>query len=117
MRIKDLIYLKVSAGGCNAVGTVELLVLLWEDRKTQAYHVEPFVALIARDPVLTSTEMALEANVFVAAVVIGTQASLILRHLKVWNALIVFGSLLYRCLGETLLLVSSLTKVKNCKII
>jgi hypothetical protein len=70
MRIKDLIYLKVIADGCNAVGTEELLVLLWKDGKTEADHVEPFVALIARDPVLTSTEMALEANVFVAAVVI-----------------------------------------------
>jgi hypothetical protein len=71
---------------------------------------KPFVTCVARNPVLTSAEVALEADVFVASIVVTQIASLILRHLQICRTLKGCGSLTNGGAGNTsLLLISSLT--------
>ena len=80
---------------CTAVRAIVLLVFFGQDRQSEAKHMKPFVTCVARDPVLTSTEVALEADVFVASIVVTQIASLILRHLQVCRTLKGCGALTY----------------------
>ena len=95
---------------CTAVRAIVLLVFFGQDRQSEAKHMKPFVTCVARDPILTSAKVALEADVFIASIVVTQIASLILRHLQVCRSLKGCGSLTYGGAGNTtLLLISSLT--------
>ena len=95
---------------CTAVRAIVLLVFFWQDRQPEAKHMKPFVACVACNPVLTSTEVALEANVFIASIVVTQIATLILRHLQICRTLKGCGSFAHGIAGNTtLLLISPLT--------
>ena len=62
----------------NAVWTIKVIFIFGKNGNAKAQDVEPLVASVACDPILTTTLLALKAYVFISTVVVRDEANLIL---------------------------------------
>jgi hypothetical protein len=55
-----------------AIRTVVNLIIFWQNGQAEAHHMEPLVAIVTGNPILSSTSLTLEANVFINTIVVVT---------------------------------------------
>ena len=55
-----------------AIRTVVNLIIFWQNGQAKAHHVEPLVAIVTCNPILSSSSLTLEANVFINTIVVVT---------------------------------------------